>query len=125
LASDRGSGTAPANRINRTPRAKRTNFLACLLSNYFVRTLVFPNSEKDRMPETIISGPLCEFQLADHRWFNPMATLHFGSGHGPERQACTCSLINGRSKIAKLQPWAKYTSLMSDMWSFGSVIYIV
>jgi hypothetical protein len=30
--------------------------------------------------ETIsIPGPLCEFYLADHRRFDPMATLHFGS----------------------------------------------
>jgi hypothetical protein len=31
-------------------------FLACLRSNDFARVLVFPDSEKDRMPKTIISG---------------------------------------------------------------------
>src|SRR5271166_6456682 len=54
--------------------------LACLLPNDFARILVFPNSEKDWMPKVIISDPLCEFDLADHRRFNPMTTLHFGSG---------------------------------------------
>ena len=32
------------------------------------------------MPKTIISGPLCEFHLTDHRRFDPTATLHFGGG---------------------------------------------
>src|ERR1700730_480870 len=63
-----------------SPRFKAYKFLACLLSNDFARILVFPNSEIDRMPKTIISGPLCEFHLADHRRFNPVATPHFGSG---------------------------------------------
>jgi hypothetical protein len=54
--------------------------LACLFPNHIGWALVFADSEKDRMPKTIISGPLCEFHLADHRRSNPMTTLHFGSG---------------------------------------------
>ena len=30
--------------------------------------------------EAIIPRPLCESYLADHFWFDPAATLHFGSG---------------------------------------------
>src|ERR1700676_4471241 len=54
--------------------------LTRLLSNHVTRSLVFPDSEKDWLTETVIPRPLREFYLADHRRFNPMATLHFGSG---------------------------------------------
>src|ERR1700719_403020 len=53
--------------------------LVRLLPNHFVRVLVFPDSVKDWLTKTIIPGPLREFYLADHRRFDPMATLHFGS----------------------------------------------
>jgi hypothetical protein len=87
------------------PRAKRTNFLACLLSNDFVRILVFPNSEKDRMPETIISGPLFEFHLADHRRFNPPAAPHFGSSQTLVQATPTSSrkLIKGHFSMPMKQ----------------------
>ena len=66
--------------ITRTgPGIKRIR-LGCLLPNHFVRILVFPDSEKDRLTETVIPRPLREFYLADHRRFDPMTTLHFGSG---------------------------------------------
>ena len=46
---------------------------------YNTSILVFPDSEKDWLTETIIPRPLREFYLADHHRFDPMATLHFGS----------------------------------------------
>src|SRR4029077_5136361 len=57
----------------------RLSYLACLLPNHFDRIFVFPDSEKDWLTETIIPGPLREFYLTDHCWFDPVATLHFGS----------------------------------------------
>jgi hypothetical protein len=50
------------------------------LPNHFVRILVFPDSKKDRLPETIVPGPLRELHLTNDRRFNPNATLHFGDG---------------------------------------------
>ena len=46
----------------------------------FLRILVFPDSKKDRLTETVIPRPLREFYLADHHRLDPMAPLHFGSG---------------------------------------------
>jgi hypothetical protein len=54
-------------------------WLAGLLPHYFVRMLVYPDSEKDRLTQAIIPRPLREFHLADHNRFDPMATLHFGA----------------------------------------------
>jgi hypothetical protein len=41
-------------------------FLAPLLSNHATRTLVFPDTEKHRLTQSIIARPLCEFDLANH-----------------------------------------------------------
>ena len=51
------------------------------LPNHLLRILVFSESKKDWLPETIISRPFCEFYLADHFRFHPMATFHFGGSH--------------------------------------------
>jgi len=72
----------------------RLSYLACLLPNHFVRIFVFPDSEKDWLTETIIPGPLREFYLTDHCWFDPVATLHFGS-----------SFIRARSKLSFSTWW--------------------
>jgi len=45
----------------------------------FIRILLFPDSEKDWLTETIIPRPLRKFYLADHHRLDPMATFHFGS----------------------------------------------
>jgi len=49
------------------------------LPNYFVRILVYSDSKKDWLPETIIPRPLGEFYPTDDRWFDPMAAFHFGA----------------------------------------------
>ena len=51
-----------------------------LLPNHLIRSLVLPNTKKDRLAETIIPRPLRILYLADHHRFDPTATLHFGSG---------------------------------------------
>ena len=56
-------------------------FSAFLLSNDFVRILVFPDSEKDWLTEAIIPGPLREFHLANHLRLHPMTTFHVGEGN--------------------------------------------
>ena len=40
------------------------------LSNHFVRILLFPDSKKDRLSQTVIPCPLREFYLTDHCWFD-------------------------------------------------------
>jgi hypothetical protein len=60
--------------------ATKIGLLALILPNHFARILVFPDSEKNRLTETIIPGPLTKFHLADHFRFDPMATFHFGGG---------------------------------------------
>jgi hypothetical protein len=49
------------------------------LPNYFVRILVYSDSKKDWLPETIIPRPLGEFNPTDDRWFDLMAAFHFSS----------------------------------------------
>ena len=51
-----------------------------LLHNHFVRILVSPDTDKNRMTKTIISRPFSEFHLANHHRFDPTATFHFGGG---------------------------------------------
>jgi len=57
----------------------RQAHVACLFPNHFLLFLVSPATEKDWLTETIIPRPLRKFYLADHRRFDPMAPLHFGS----------------------------------------------
>jgi hypothetical protein len=45
----------------------------------FICILIFPDSKKDRLPETVIPRPFREFYLANLRRFDPTATLHFRS----------------------------------------------
>ena|SRR5208283_5432874 len=45
-----------------------------LLPSHFARILVFSDSKKDRLAETVIPRPFREFYLANHRRFDPMAT---------------------------------------------------
>src|SRR5271166_3552485 len=58
-------------------RALAQVHLAYLLPNHFVRLLVFPESHKNRLTQTIIPRPLRKFYLADHHRFDQTATLHF------------------------------------------------
>jgi hypothetical protein len=44
------------------------------------RSLVFPNSEKDRVTKTIIPRPFRKFDVANNRRLYPAATFHFGGG---------------------------------------------
>ena len=43
----------------------------------FICILVFPDSKKHWLAETVIPRPFREFYLADHHRLNPVATLHF------------------------------------------------
>jgi hypothetical protein len=54
--------------------------LARLFLNHFRRTLIFPDSKKNRLSETVIPRPLREFYLTDHHRLDPVAPLHFGGG---------------------------------------------
>jgi hypothetical protein len=45
--------------------------LACLFPSDFVRFLIFPNPEKDRLANAVVSRPFREFDLADHHRLNP------------------------------------------------------
>jgi hypothetical protein len=45
------------------------------LPDRFRRILVFPNFEKDRLPQTIIPGPFHKFDLADHYSVGTFASL--------------------------------------------------
>ena len=61
---------------------------APLLPNNFLRILVFPDSEKDRLAEPINPRPLRKFDITDNHPFNPDAPFHFG-GRQPLIQAGT------------------------------------
>jgi hypothetical protein len=54
--------------------------LACLLSHHLIRILVFPETEKHRLAQSIIPRPLLEFDLANNRRLDPATTFHFGDG---------------------------------------------
>jgi hypothetical protein len=51
-----------------------------LFPNHFTHILVFPQTEKDWLAQSIIPRPLRELDLTNHRRFNPNAPLHFGGG---------------------------------------------
>jgi len=62
--------------------------LTCFLPNNLSRTLVFPDSEKDPLVETIVPSPLGKFYLADHHRFDhTMATFHLGGSQLRSRVA--------------------------------------
>ena len=50
------------------------------LPNNLTRTLVFPQTEKDWLAQSIIPRPIREFHFANNNRFNPNAPSHFGDG---------------------------------------------
>jgi hypothetical protein len=75
---DRGTGQR---RISCSPSDK--SYFAAplprLLLHHFLRILIFPDPEKDRLSETVIPCPFRKLNLANHLWLEPTATLHFRS----------------------------------------------
>jgi hypothetical protein len=67
----------------------RMRCLTCLLPDDLARALVFSETVKHRLAQSIIARPLCEFDLADHFRPHPMAPFHVGSsrvvGNRPDR----------------------------------------
>ena len=68
----------PKSETIRNDFVSQVSRLGCLLPHNFARLLVFSESEKDRLTEAVIARPLREFDLANHRRSDPMATFHFG-----------------------------------------------
>ncbi len=68
------------NSLRCTFSAAKTSRLAFLLTDHFGRILVFPEAEKHRLTEPIVSRPFREFDLTNHRRLNPNTTPHFCGG---------------------------------------------
>jgi hypothetical protein len=48
-----------------------------LVSEDLLPVLIFPDSQKDWLAETIVPSPLSKFYLADNRWLNPTGAFSF------------------------------------------------
>jgi hypothetical protein len=71
------SATAPPALVK--PNTKMKHDLVNHFPHHFVRILIFPNTKKDRLSESVISCPFRKFYLAHHHRLDPVTPFHFGS----------------------------------------------